>query len=297
MPIDKVEAAIAAWSPTRHSGEVAAFTRGVVAACGPASSARARALIHAVAKAAAFAEACGLELQTEVVLHPSVIERFLASAKGSLSPATRRTVATNLRSVRRQLANPSPDPLRLPRERAVAPYSSAEIDRYLALAAAQPTLSRSMRATALICLGAGAGLTGADLRSVRGSDVHHAHGGLVVTVSGIHPRSVPVMARFHAPLRVAADYAADSFIVGGVDRQRRNVTSGLVASLAGGGDLPSLSMRRLRSTWLTAAAEAIGLHAFMAAAGVDCSQRLGDIVSHLPPVSTERSIELLSASK
>ncbi|MDA8385057.1 MAG: hypothetical protein M0Z88_02180, partial [Actinomycetota bacterium] len=208
------------------------------------------------------------------------------------------TVATNLRAMRRRLIEADrPDPLALPRERAKAPYSPGEIDHYLALAAAQPTLSRAMRATALICLGAGAGLTGVDLRHVRGSDVRRLHGGLIVTVAGCHRRRVPVLARFHGPLKPAADYAGEGFIVGGVDRARKNITSGLVASLAGGIDLPPLDMRRLRSTWLTSVAETIGLHAFMDAAGVDCSQRLGDIVSHIAPVEEELAVRLLSGAK
>ena len=290
--------AITAWTPKLYSDSVADFTRQVVTAFSPTSPARARALIHAFAKLASFADSVGIQLDPARVLHLSVIERFLATAGMQLGPATRRTVATNLRAMRRRLIEAGrPDPLALPREHAKAPYSPAQIDHYLALAAAQPTVSRTMRATALICLGAGAGLTGTDLRHVRGSDVRRLHGGLIVTVAGCHRRSVPVLARFHGPLKPAADYAGEGFIVGGVDRARKNITSGLVASLAGGIDLPPLDMRRLRSTWLTSVAEEIGLKAFMDAAGVDCSQTLGDIVSSLPPVDEAESVRLLSGKR
>jgi hypothetical protein len=51
-----------------------------------------------------------------------------------------------------------PADLPLPRERAKAPYSSAQIDGYLALVDAQPARERQMRAAGLVCLGAGAGL-------------------------------------------------------------------------------------------------------------------------------------------
>ena len=37
----------------------------------------------------------------------------------------------------------------------------------------------------------------------------------------------------------------------------------------------------------------IGLGAFMAAAGISCSQRLGDIVAGLPPVSEPEMVALL----
>jgi 4'-phosphopantetheinyl transferase EntD len=78
---------------------------------------------------------------------------------------TRRTLRTNLRFIARRVVpqlHPADAPL--PRERAKAPYTPAEIGGYLALGAAQPTAARRMRAAGLVCLGAGAGLIRADLR-------------------------------------------------------------------------------------------------------------------------------------
>jgi hypothetical protein len=46
--------------------------------------------------------------------------------------------------------------------------------------------------------------------------------------------------------------------------------------VAGGLDLGRLDTGRLRATWLTETAERIGLKAFMDAAGISDSQRLGD---------------------
>jgi len=64
-----------------------------------------------------------------------------------------------------------PQDLPLPRERAKEPYRPAEISGFLALADAQPTAERRMRAAGLVCLGAGAGLIRGDLRDARGTDV------------------------------------------------------------------------------------------------------------------------------
>jgi hypothetical protein len=55
-----------------------------------------------------------------------------------------------------------------------------------------------MRAAGLVCLGAGAGLVRGDLRDVRGGDVARRSGGVVVAVRGARPRTVPVLARYHA---------------------------------------------------------------------------------------------------
>jgi integrase len=224
-----------------------------------------------------------------------VIERFAAHSPG-LSPPARRTLRTNLRFVARRVAphlNPADAPL--PRERAKAPYSPAEIDGFLALAAAQPTAGRRMRAAALVCLGAGAGLAGADLREVRGADVTRRAGGVIAVVRGPRPRSVPVLTRYHGPLLAAAAVAGDRLIIGGRDPARRNLTYPLTAALAGGTGLPKLEGFRLRSTWLRDCAGILGLATFMHAAGITCSQRLGDLIATLEPGDEAAAVALLGA--
>jgi integrase len=218
-----------------------------------------------------------------------VIERFIALERASLGPATARTIRSNLRFVAQAVLAPrSPAPLALSRERSKAPYSGSEIEAYLVLADAQPTAARARRLGALICLGAGAGLMGADLRAVRGVDVARRSGGMVVCVVGTRPRVVPVLARYHERLAQAADFAGT-----GYSASRRNVTSALVASVAGGIDLATLDTSRLRATWLTSCAQIIGLKGFMDAAGIVCTQRLGDLVVTLEPLEEESAVALL----
>ena len=101
-----------------------------------------------------YAIPLGLDPAPEVMLHPSVIERFARCAPG-LSGVARRTLRTNLRFIARHaVPHLYPADVPLPRERAKQPYSPAQIAGYLALADAQPTLSRRMRASGLVCLGA-----------------------------------------------------------------------------------------------------------------------------------------------
>jgi integrase len=186
---------------------------------------------------------------------------------------------TNLRLIgRRVVPHLYPADAPLPRDRAKQPYSAGEIAGFLSLAAAQPTAGRRARAAGLVCLGAGAGLIRGDLREVRGSDVARRSGGIVVTVRGARPRAVPVLARYHGPLLAAARFAGDGLICGGSGPGRRNLTSRLAASLDGGGGLPRLDTSRLRATWLAGCGELLGLATFMQAAGISCSQRLGDLV-------------------
>ncbi len=289
-----VAGAIAAYAPCSLSGAAALFAREVVSIAGPATSARAKALLVAAGRIAAFGESVALELSPGVLLDPAVVERFIIEGCRSVSPATRRTLRTNLRALARSLERyPRPLATPLPRERAKAPYSEAEIEGYLRLAAALGTERRRLRATALVCLGAGTGVVAGELRRVYGSDVTERAGGVIVTVSGRRARSVPVLARYQQPLLGAAARAGDGLIVGGREPGRRNVTDELCRALSADRSLPRLKPGRLRSTWLSSCAQAIGLHAFMQAAGISCSQRLGDLAAQLPAASEHELVALL----
>ena len=61
--------------------------------------------------------------------------------------------------------------------------------------------------------------------------------------------------------------------------------------------LPALDTSRLRATWLADCAQLLGLPAFMAAAGITCSQRLGDIIAGLDPGGEEQAVALLGGHR
>jgi hypothetical protein len=293
---DGVAGYIAAWRPSSAPPRAAAFARQVVTAAAPAGRERAKNLLWAAGKLAAYGIGLGLEPVPEVLLHPSVIERFTAHAPG-LTGVTRRTLRTNLRFLARAMVpqlHPADAPL--PRERAKAPYTPAEIDGYLALADAQPTLARRMRAAGLVGLGAGAGLIRADLRAVRGTDICRRSGGVVAEVRGTRPRTVPVLARYHEILLAAAQFAGQNLVTGGTSPERHNITNPLARSLAGGTGLPRLDTSRLRATWLADCARLLGLATFLHAAGITCSQRLGDITATLQPGDEAEAVALLGRS-
>jgi integrase len=292
-----VAAYIGRWRPSSVSPLAAAFARHVITEAGPAGRERAKNLLWAAGKLADYGIGLGLEPVPEVLLHPSVAERFTRCAPG-LSPVARRTLRTNLRFTgRRVVPHLYPADLPLPRERAKQPYSPAQIDGYLALADAQPARERRMRAAGLVCLGAGAGLIRGDLRDVRGTDVACRSGGVIVSVRGARPRTVPVLARYHARLLAAARFAGSGLVCGGIDPGRRNLTNPLIRALDGGGGLPRLDTSRLRATWLADCAELLGLATFMHAAGISCSQRLGDLVAGLEPAGEADAVRLLGARR
>jgi hypothetical protein len=81
---------------------------------------------------------------------PGSQDRANAAHAAGLSAVARRTLRTNLRFLARAVV-PHLDPADapLPRQRAKAPYSAAEIAGYLALARAQPTPGRRRRRNSL----------------------------------------------------------------------------------------------------------------------------------------------------
>jgi len=292
-----VAAYIARWRPSSVPPQAAAFARDVIMAVQPGGQERAKNLLWAAGRLADYAASAGLALEPQVVFHPSLMERFARCAPG-LSPVARRTLRTNQRFIaRRVVPQLHPADVPLPRERSKMPYSPAEIAGFLALAGAQPTAERRMRAAGLVCLGAGAGLIRADLRDARGTDVIARSGGLVVTVRGRRPRTVPVLSRYHPRLRAAARCAGSALICGGADPGRRNITNPLITALDGGTGLPRLDTSRLRATWLADCADLLGLATFMHAAGISCSQRLGDLVAGLKPADEAAAVRLLGGTR
>jgi len=279
------------------SPQAAAFARDVITRTAPRERERAKNLLWAAGKLADYGIGLGLEAVPEVLLHPSAAERFTRCAPG-LSGVARRTLRANLRFVGRQVVPQLyPADLPLPRERSKAPYTAAEIGGFLALADAQPTAGRRMRAAGLVCLGAGAGLIRRDLRDVHGTDVITRSGGVIVQVRGVRERTVPVLPCYHEPLLAAARFAGDALVLCGTDPGRRNLTNPLVNALSGGSGLPRLDTGRLRATWLRDCAQLLGLATFMRAAGITCSQRLGDLIVGLEPAAEDQAVALLGASR
>jgi hypothetical protein len=104
-----------------------------------------------------------------------------------------------------------------------------------------------------------------------------------------------VLARYQAMLVSSATFAGEGFICGGISPTRKNLTSNLLDTLAGGSDLARLDVGRLRSTWLAEHLERLGLVALLGAAGITCSQRLGDLAARVDPPDETTMVEILGA--
>jgi hypothetical protein len=235
----------------------------------------------------------GLALDLEIVLDPDSVERFIATLPRNQSTATYRA---DLRRIGRRLTERAPwEPLPEPvSRRAVAPpYSPEELASLRRFAANQSTAERRRRATALIALGAGAGLDGRWCTKIKPQDLRRTASELMVRVGAPCPRIVPVLASFEADLENLRLSSADEVVVGGA-YHLKNRASDLAARLDRAPGCPRLSSSRLRSTWLVhhlilgtrlpELAEAAGL------AGVTVLSDLLEFVPRLPPQEANRQL-------
>ena len=81
-PEAEVAGYIARWRPSSVPPQAAGFARDVVRAAGPGDKERAKSLLAAASRLAAWAAGLGLDLVPGTLLHPSVIERFARTAPG-----------------------------------------------------------------------------------------------------------------------------------------------------------------------------------------------------------------------
>lgn len=273
---------------------VTAFSRAATTASAPATVSRARISLSSLTGLARWGWSVGLPLNTKTLLHPDVVERYVAIQYHRRSNGGWHTLRTNLRHLGRELepALYPAEPMKLPRPKLRDPYSASEVNAYLHLAQAQSTPLRRRRATTLICLGAGAGLTAAEMREAYTRDVTDDGDRLVVTVPGKEgTRVVPLRRTFEPHLRAVIEEIGDGpFFVPGNPRLLRQV----VDVLQGGRDLPRLELFRLRSTWLTAQLVDNGTKELFVAAGLRRSGAIFDLLELLPEPNPEAVIARLS---
>jgi hypothetical protein len=235
----------------------------------------------------------GLPLDLEAVLDPDTVERFISTLPRNQSTSTYRA---DLRRIGRRLTKHAPwEPLPQPltRRAVAAPYSPEELAHLRLFAAHQSTVERRNRATALIALGAGAGLDGRWCTRVRPEDLLRAPEGLLIRVGPPNPRVVPVLVAFEADLEELALGTYDEVVVGGAYQERKRA-SDLVDRLDIAPGCPRLSLNRLRSTWLvhqlTIGTRLPELAAAAGLVGVTVLSDLLEFVPRLPQTEADRQL-------
>ncbi|MFD0164934.1 hypothetical protein ACFVJH_12335 [Streptomyces decoyicus] len=144
-------------------------------------------LAAALWQLAVFYHRRGLGETSDVWLDGQSLAVFCRTGRPDLSPATRKAIASRVRS----LAHPVP----ISGRDVHAPYTPAELAALWQAAGDQNTPERCRDARILLALGAGAGLTAAEIAQVRAHDVRPAGAAVVVAARGRTQRRMVIVRR------------------------------------------------------------------------------------------------------
>lgn len=275
------------------------LVRDVVARTGFPTLGAFHSAMSVVAGLVEWAHSDGITLDVESVFTPTAIDRYTAVGMPHLVARSRSTRRATLRTVARAVtvkAPWEPKPETLARNTMRAPYSVADIDRLWEIALQQPDGQRRRSAKTLFTLGLGAGLNPSELLNVTAAHVRREHRVVIVRTTGDLARDVPVRARWAPELLKLADQYPDGPLVGplGTSRNRLNV---LLSRIVRTPDMPTISVHRLRTTWMTHVLNSgTPVVEFMHAAGWTTGSRLGELVPYLNIREPEKSWPQLAGS-
>lgn len=262
-PFDGVDVdiaeALAAWTPLtlgKRAVRVAPFARAAVARSGPVSCRAAIADARVVAYLAAWVDAGGRPVRSDIVFDPDTISEFVSVLGQRLGPATAGTYRSVLARIVRTVA-PDADTStmpKFPRMPVRSACTDVEVSAALAWAKRRRRPRTRAHATALILLAVGAGLDGADSPWVRGEHVVDIEAGTGIEIwrpnpdgTLVYERTTFVLPRYVPAIQRAVQIAVDDddgWLLGPGKRTSR-INS---LRLPGSG---SHDLARLRNRWLT----------------------------------------------
>lgn len=263
------------------------FLAEVIAASGVTAADTMRDYRTHVAALAGYALARGRQLTRTEVLTTAFIDEYVRvgmAGEADNLKGRRRSILLGLASQ----ANPGPTaPAKmppLPHTSVRPPYTPAELAVIVRICGGQPTERKGRDLSAVVGMGAGAGLDSVDQRGIR---VEHVvdlgEDGLDIHVQPPRPRIVPVRASLEHLLRRATAGRRGEELLVGLKPDRRN-TSARAVENAALYKVPHIEPARLRATWLAdLMTDAVPLGVLLQAAGLKSARTLADLLPQLGP--------------
>lgn len=188
---------LGAWQPkTQFDAEVLDWAKAIAWQTNATSASTLKRTARSIARHGQHLHQQGVELDDiNRVFSTLHVEDTVSHVISKLGPAAAQNEAASLRKVQRVLSGMKT--FRITRKHAAGPYSNAEQDELLLKALALPSLRRREELTILLCLTAGAGLTGTEARDLDCGSITRVGHVVWVSVGG---RSVPVLSRYERPL-------------------------------------------------------------------------------------------------
>lgn len=229
-------------------------------------------LLPALSRLAAYAFRVGYPLEDSYVLDPFSIDQFVLHHLVGYNRASRNTMRARVRRVSEAMlgADAAATFVTLGKADAARPYSSDEVVGLHAWARHQPTQERSSSALALLALGIGAGLTGAEIIAQRLEAIEVGPESLSVILP---QRRVVVTSEWRPALQARIEFMNGE---GWAFRsEQRGGNANLITDfVARAGSVP-LQARRMRATWVVHHLDAgTSLRRLLAMAGMSSAEAL-----------------------
>ena len=270
----------------------------VTAAAGPASVEDARFLLMLAWMLGVYALRRGLGPSPATWIRHEVIDGLLLS-RSDLSSATLLTYRSGLRRLRNGLIWMTEGEKAAVRMRASRPprepYSDRQVDRIRDWILTLSSAYQRRCATALLCLGAGCGLTSSEIGAMRGRGLRVLDSGAVVLQPAGSDRIIACRGDFEADLALLAD-EQDAFLFAPsrtVD-QPVHLISNIVDRMPRGRGVPRLDTRRARTTWIVSLLRDHVPHEVVAkAAGMTSIEPLARYQHWVPPIDEQAELRML----
>jgi len=244
----------------------------------------------------------GCELDALIVFDRDLIETYVREVlPRELAPGTRRNYRAWIFRVA-EVVNPDKNPRKpmpLNEKSMGAPYTESDIIALDRWAAGQSTPYRRSNAATLVALGAGAGLSSIEIAHLRRDAVTVRADGsveLTVFINGDLKRRVVVSAEFEEIIATQInDLQDDSFVfLPQRSRTENDVVSAFVAKTLHPRGTPTVTVRRLRNTWLvTQMVNRVDVLTLMEAAGLQSLESISRLAQFVPrPTADQRDAQL-----
>ncbi|QYF74870.1 hypothetical protein [Cryobacterium sp. PAMC25264] len=246
----------------------------------------------------------GADLDATIIFNRELIEHYVRENLPELSEGTRRNYRAWLFRVAEAVnpeANPR-NPMPLNERTLESPYDDNELVALDRWAAGQRTAYMRRGASTLISLGAGAGLTTAEIASLRRESVSVSPDRVVtitVTNDG-RARSITLRARYEKSLaKTILDLPSAAFVfLPNRTSTETNVVSAFVSRTSRPTGTPTVRVRRLRNTWLVQQmTDRVDVFTLMEAAGLQSLESISRLASYVPRPSDEARASQLRGKK
>ena len=248
----------------------------------------------------------GCELDATIIFDRDLIDTYVREAlPDTMTSGTRRNYRAWILRVAEVVnpdRNPHP-PIPLNSKGMETPYSARDLTALNRWSAGQPTQYRREGAATLVALGAGAGLSSIEITHLKADAVTlHNNGKVEMTVSapGKNSRRVVVTAEFEDVISALVKVLPPDTFVFLPQRSRveNDVVSSFVSRTVRPAGSPTVTVRRLRNTWLvTQMTNRVDVLTLMEASGLQSLESISRLAQFVPrPSADERDAQLRGAS-